>query len=48
MSEHPWEYGQTHRYVACGNHEAAMSRMDFWDAFDRATDCSDCVTEVRP
>lgn len=48
MSGHGWQPGETHRYLACGRHESALSRMDFWDAFDRAEDCNDCETEVRP
>lgn len=44
----PWHDGETDRYEACGRHAAALSRMDYDTAWERARDCPNCVAEVRP
>jgi len=46
-TEHPWRPGETHRYTPCGRHAGALSRMDFWTAYDYAASCSECITEER-
>ena len=46
-TDQPWRDGETERYEACGSHRAALSRMSFEDAWERAAQCRDCAAEFR-
>ena len=43
----PWNPGETDRYQPCGRHAAALNRMDYDRAGERAHACPHCVAEVR-
>lgn len=43
----PWAPGEHTRYEACPRHTAALSRMDFDQAVDRAEACPSCRVQYR-
>ncbi len=43
----PCNDGETDRYEPCSRHAAALDRIDYDRAWERASACPDCVAEVN-